>query len=46
VAQGISERGINLPSYPDLTEADVRTICSNVAEFWVQQDRTVSKIRR
>jgi len=46
IAEGISERGINLPSYPDLTEADVRTISSNVAEFWVQQDRTVSKIRR
>jgi perosamine synthetase len=46
VAQGISDRGISLPSYPDLTEADVRTISSRIAEFWVQEDRAVSGIRR
>jgi perosamine synthetase len=35
VAQAISESGLNLPSYPDLEEADVRTIASKVRQFFV-----------
>jgi perosamine synthetase len=34
VAQKISEAGLSLPSYPDLTEADVRLIASNISDFF------------
>lgn len=34
VAQWLSERGFNLPSYPDLTESQVRTICAEVRGFF------------
>jgi perosamine synthetase len=33
VAQELSSRGLNLPSYPDLSEGDVKTISSHVREF-------------
>jgi perosamine synthetase len=34
VAEDISWRGINLPSYPDLAENDVREICSLISSFY------------
>jgi perosamine synthetase len=34
VAENISKSGLSLPSYPDLTEADVRTISSRIAGFF------------
>jgi perosamine synthetase len=34
VAEDISWRGINLPSYPDLTEKDIQEICSLIADFY------------
>jgi perosamine synthetase len=34
VAQAISDSGFNLPSYPDLEEADIRVIASTVREFF------------
>lgn len=34
VAENIAYRGINLPSYPALTRADVMQICSDVREFF------------
>ena len=33
-AHFISGRGINLPSYPDLTEAELRLICDKIREFY------------
>jgi perosamine synthetase len=33
VAENISLRGINLPSYPYLTEEDVKFIASKIIEF-------------
>jgi perosamine synthetase len=33
VAQKLSEAGLSLPSYPDLTEDDVRLIASNISDF-------------
>jgi perosamine synthetase len=34
VAQAISKSGLSLPSYPDLTETDIRIISSRVREFF------------
>jgi perosamine synthetase len=34
VAQAISKSGLSLPSYPDLTETDIRIISSKVSEFF------------
>lgn len=34
VADDISSRGINLPSYPDLSKADVAHICKSVKEYF------------
>jgi perosamine synthetase len=34
VAEDISLRGINLPSYPDLTESDIQYICNAISEFF------------
>ncbi|EGV20021.1 DegT/DnrJ/EryC1/StrS family aminotransferase [Thiocapsa marina] len=31
VAESISARGINLPSYPDLSESEVETICATIS---------------
>ena len=33
VAEGISSRGINLPSFPDLTDAEVKDVCSEIRSF-------------
>ena len=33
-AENISERGINLPSYPALTQEDVKYICSNIKHYY------------
>jgi perosamine synthetase len=41
VAQAISKSGMNLPSYPDLNEADIRTIASKVREFFEVAQRGV-----
>lgn len=34
VAEELGSRGINLPSYPDLNEADVEFICNKIKEFF------------
>lgn len=34
VAEDISWRGINLPSYPELSEKDIREICSLIGSFY------------
>ena len=34
VAEELGSRGINLPSYPDLNEADVEIICNKIKEFF------------
>jgi len=34
VAEDLSSRGINLPSYPDLTENDVTFICDEIRAFY------------
>jgi perosamine synthetase len=34
VAENLGSRGINLPSYPDLTEDDVIFICNKIKEFY------------
>jgi len=33
VAEGVSKRGMNLPSYPDLTKLDVKLICRLIRAF-------------
>jgi perosamine synthetase len=33
-AEGLGNRGINLPSYPDLLESDVDFICNQIKEFY------------
>lgn len=35
VAESLSARGINLPSYPDLSEPQVRMICQIIKQFWI-----------
>ena len=37
VAEDIALRGINLPSYPALTEEDVRYICDRIRDFYEKQ---------
>ena len=34
VAEDISWRGINLPSYPDLSEMDIKNICIHIKSFY------------
>lgn len=34
IAENLSWRGINLPSYPSLMESDVKTICRTIREFF------------
>jgi len=34
IAESLSARGINLPSYPDLCEGDVAKICSDIRAFF------------
>lgn len=34
IAENIALRGINLPSYPDLTEQDIKCICDKIREFY------------
>lgn len=34
VAESLGSRGINLPSYPDLTENDIEFICNKIEEFY------------
>lgn len=34
VAENLGSRGINLPSYPDLSESDVDFICNKIIEFY------------
>lgn len=34
VAESLSSRGINLPSYPDLTKAQIEVICKEIREFF------------
>jgi perosamine synthetase len=34
VAENLGNRGINLPSYPDLNESDVDYICNQIKEFY------------
>ncbi|MCO6391650.1 aminotransferase class I/II-fold pyridoxal phosphate-dependent enzyme [Aliihoeflea aestuarii] len=34
VADGLSARGINLPSFPDITEREVHSVCSTIREFF------------
>ena len=36
VAESISQRGINLPSYPDLTEEDVEYVCEAIKSYFGQ----------
>ncbi len=36
ISENISSRGINLPSYPDLTEADIDRVCAAVGNFFAQ----------
>ncbi|HLN53759.1 MAG TPA: DegT/DnrJ/EryC1/StrS family aminotransferase [Lentimicrobium sp.] len=36
IAQDISSRGINLPSYPDLTNIQINKICSLIHAFYLQ----------
>ena len=38
VAEAIAARGLNLPSYPDLSKSDVSTICAEVADFFAQAE--------
>jgi len=34
VAENLAWRGINLPSYPDLTEEDIIFICEKIREYY------------
>jgi perosamine synthetase len=34
IAEDISRRGINLPSYPTLTEDDIKSISDTIADFF------------
>ena len=34
VAESISERGINLPSSPNLSDNDISTICNIIHEYY------------
>ena len=34
IAEDLGSRGINLPSYPDLTESDVDYICNQLKDFY------------
>lgn len=34
IAEHLSSAGVSLPSYPDLAESDVATICREIAEFF------------
>ena len=34
VAEDLGSRGINLPSYPDLTDSDIKTICDCIKDFY------------
>jgi perosamine synthetase len=34
IAEDIGWRGINLPSYPDLTEAQISYVCEKLKQFW------------
>ncbi|MER8853807.1 DegT/DnrJ/EryC1/StrS aminotransferase family protein [Mesorhizobium australicum] len=36
IGASLSERGINLPSYPGLTSAQIERICAAVSSFWRQ----------
>jgi perosamine synthetase len=38
VAESLSQRGLNLPSYPDLGRGDVRDICSEIKECYDEAD--------
>lgn len=39
VAESIASRGINLPSYPDLTESDQQAVCDTITQwFMVRRD--------
>jgi len=37
VAEDLGKRGINLPSYPDLNEEDVKFICKKIRDFYGYQ---------
>lgn len=43
VAEDLSSRGINLPSYPSLTKTDVKFICYKIKEFFRHEDYSKSK---
>jgi perosamine synthetase len=43
VAQRISDGGLSLPSYPDLTETDVRLISSLIADFFGSLDSRLDR---
>lgn len=46
VAQKISEAGLSLPSYPDLTEANVRLIASIISDFFeAMESQAVNTLR-
>jgi perosamine synthetase len=34
VAENLGERGINLPSYPDLSEEDIKYITDKIKSFY------------
>ena len=34
VAEDIGKRGINLPSYPELSESDIKFISGKIKEFY------------
>lgn len=43
VAEDLSERGLNLPSYPDLKERDVDNICGVISDFYKKTPSTRKK---
>jgi perosamine synthetase len=42
IAEQISSRGINLPSFPDLTELEVEFICEQIAKYYRQKPSSYS----
>jgi perosamine synthetase len=34
IAESVSARGINLPSFPDITEAEISAVCDAIRRFF------------
>jgi perosamine synthetase len=44
IAEQISARGMNLPSFPDLTQAEVEFICQQITAFYKQKQSSFSGV--